>query len=252
MKKKMERNQENMANSGRNLSNKYLILIGLLGLAGAIPASASAVTVTGVSGVTSACAVGNTGTFTGSSGGILLEAPGASTAGCYVGGFSGTAGSPSPSGLNTTYIGGLSGEGTSAQLDALDTGWYAEYGAICGGTGQCTASNSSTNQSNSGDIEVLVNATGSAMNFQIFDNTGTVDPIYNTPSSSGCGANASTKTFSVAANTICIEDMSTSGSISMTIGAPTTTPEPSTFAFLLIGCAVLSGAAFARRYQSAK
>ncbi len=241
-----------MANGGRNLSNKYVLLMGLLSLVGAIPASASAITVTGVSGVTSACAVGNTGTFTGSSGGILLEAPGGSTTGCYVGGFSGTAGSPSPNGLNTTYIGGLSGEGTAAQLDSLTTGWYAEFGVICGGAGQCTASNSSTNQSNSGDIEVLVNATSSAMNFQIYDNTGTLDPIYNTPSSSGCGANASTKTFTVAANTICIEDLSTSGSISMSIGTPTTTPEPSTFAFFLIGCAVLSGAAFARRYQSAK
>lgn len=251
MRKDFECHQSDKTNGGRRLSNKYVILMGILSLAGAIPASASAITVTGVSGVAATCAVGNTGTFTISSGGILLEAPGGSTAGCYVGGFSGTAGSPSPNGTDTTYISGLSGEGTAAQLDSLTTGWYSEFGAICGGTSQCTASNASTNQNNSGDIEVLVNAGSSAVNFQIYDNNGTLDPIYNTPGAPGCGANASTSTFTVAANTICIEDMSTSGSISMTIGTPTSTPEPSTFAFLLIGCAVLSGAAFARQYRSA-
>ncbi len=221
--------------------------MGLLCLVGAIPAGATAITITGASGTASTCASGDTGTFTISAGGILLEAPGGSTAGCYVGGFSGTAGAPTPNGADTTYIGGLSGEGTAAQLGTLTTGWYAEFGVICGGTSQCTASNSSTNQNNSGDIEVLVNSGSTAVNFQIYDNNGTLDPIYNTPSAPGCGANASTSTFTVAANTICIEDMSTSGSISMTIGTPTTTPEPSSFSFLLIGCAILSATTLARR-----
>src|SRR5579884_844360 len=229
----------NFSDRGQQIGSaaKFALFAGVLCFAGALSANASTITITGTSGAAATCTAGLTGTFTiDAAGGVLLEAPNG-TGGCYVGGYSGTAASPTPNGTDTTYINitGVSTEGTAAQLFSLTTGWYAEFGVLCGGPGQCTASQNSSNNNNSGDIEILVNSGGTSKNFQIQDNTGAIDSIFNAPSASGCGANVDTKTFTVAANTICIEDLSTSVSISLTIGAPSSVPEPSSFGFMSIG-----------------
>jgi MYXO-CTERM domain-containing protein len=211
------------------------------------------VTVASVAGVTAACAASNSGTFTTfTSGGVLLEVPTASTAGCYVGNYSGTPSAPTPNGLATTFIPGLNTEGTAAGLNALTTGWYAEFGAICGGTGQCTASNDSSNSNSSGDIDVLLNSSNASQTFQVYDNVGNIDTANNT-AATGCsytgGGTGGHATFTVAANTICFEDLSTGGSIAMTIGAPSV-PEPSSVAF--VGLGVLGAAEWFRRRRKAK
>lgn len=204
------------------------------------------ITIASVAGVTSACAAGNAGTFTTfTNGGVLLEAPNAVTSGCYVGGYSGTAGAPTPNGLETTFISGLTNEGTAAQLNALGTFYYAEFGAICGGTAQCTASNSSNNGSNSGDIEVLINSTGSSQTFTIYNSGGTADGFANTPAS-GCTVTGTT--FTVAASTICFEDLSTGGSIAMT--AHIAVPEPANVG--IISLSVLGIAEWFRRRRLKK
>jgi MYXO-CTERM domain-containing protein len=189
-----------------------------------------------------------TGTFeTTSAGGVLLEVPGGSSAGCYVGGFN----SGGPTGMATTFISGLGtgggAEGTAAGLNALTTGWYAEFGTICDPTSaSCVNSNSSTNAGNNGDgnsadIEVLVNSSGSSQNFTTYDTSGNADNGANTPAP-GCSFSGST--FTVAAHTVCFEDLGTGGSIALTINSPAV-PEPKGIA--LIGLGVLGLAGFIRR-----
>jgi MYXO-CTERM domain-containing protein len=208
------------------------------------------VTINSVAGVTSACTAGSTGTFqTFTSGGILLEAPTSSTSGCYVGGYSGTAGAPTPNGTPTTFIDGTAWThptGSASQLDALTTGWYAEFGAICGGTGQCTASNSMTNSSNSGDIELFINQTGSSKTFTSYDSSGNALSNFN-PAATGCTYSGSL--FTVAAHTICFEDLGTGGSIDLTINAPAV-PEPTGVGLAALG--VLGIAGLIRRRKSVK
>jgi hypothetical protein len=201
-------------------------------------------TISQAAGVSTSCKSGLAGTFDiNSSGGIFVAAPSGSTTGCYVGALNSQAsGTPQI----TTFISGLNTEGTAAQLFALQTGWYAEYGEICGGSGQCTGANNMTNGSNSGDIEVLVNSTSTSQTFTTYDSSGNA----NTPGNNApAGCTYSGTLFTVSAHTICFEDLSTSGSIAMTINT-SPVPEPTNVAF--VGVALLAIAALISRKRQAK
>ena len=222
-------------------SKSLAIAIGVIGF-GALSANAATITLPALllssNSPYAACPAGTTGTFTyDSSGGVNLTL---GAGGCGVFGSSGSG--------DTTYISGLTGEGTAAQLFALTTGWYAESGEICNGLphpAACTASNSTTNNNTSGDIEVLINSSSTTQTFQIRDNLGNIDTAGN-PSTAPCtytlGAGGAA-TFSVGAGTICLEDLSTGGSIAFAIAVP----EPSTTSFLLMGGLLLGGVRFLRR-----
>lgn len=205
------------------------------------------ITIAAAAGTASTCKAGNTGTFeTFTDGGVLLEAPSGSTSGCYVGNYSGTPGAPTPNGAETSFISGLTGEGTATGLNSLATGYYAEFGAICGGPGQCTASNNSSNGAGSGDIDVLVNSGSTSQTFSIYNTGGTKDSAGNTAPT---GCTYSGTTFTVAADTICFEDLSTGGSIAMTIGTPAV-PEPANVGIASLG--VLGIAELLRRRRLKK
>ena len=209
--------------------------------------------VTGESGTTATCVAQNglgTAAFEWSATGAYLNAASGTSSGCFVGLLNTTTGLP-VIGSEAAYIslGGSSGEGTSASLATLATGWYAlgalsagNAGVICGGTGQCTASNSNDGGSNSGEIDMLVNRTGAPIVFTIKNAAGVQNAIANLPSASGCGAvsTGGLGTYSVAANTICFSDLSTGGSLTITVAAPSSVPEPASSALIGLGLAGVS------------
>jgi PEP-CTERM motif-containing protein len=190
--------------------------------------------------------------------GAYLNAASGTTSGCYVGSVNTVTGAVA-AGSEALYIalGGSSGEGSAADLGLLATGWYAlgffsspNGGAICGGTAQCTNSNANDGSNSSGEIDMLVNRTGAPVVFTVKNAAGIANGIANLPSASGCGAagTGSTNTYTVAANTICFSDLTTGGSISITVAAPSTVPEPASSA--LIGLGLCGVALLARRKSS--
>jgi hypothetical protein len=251
----LKNSKNRLAHITRNSSwlVKFVAIFALCSLA-AVSANATLITnanVTGQSGSAAGC-IGQIGAgnaaFEWSSTGAYLNAASGTTSGCYVGSFNSTTGAVA-AGTEALFInlGGSSGEGTSAQLATLSTGWYAlgfvsgsSVGAICGGTAQCTPSNANDGSSNSGEIDVLVNRTNAAVSFTIKNAAGTANSIANLPSAAGCGASATGgNTYTIAANTICFSDLSTGGSISMTIAAPASVPEPATSGLIGLGLAAV-------------
>jgi hypothetical protein len=220
-------------------------IAGLLCLAAA-SASATSVTVQANNGNYAACPSGTTGVLTtNSAGGIDVVFAGTDN-GCYIG-DSGVTGTPS------TYIGSLTGEGTASGLNSLSTGWYAEYGAMCDATGSCNYSSSSTNGSGSADFDVLINRTGSTMTFQIYNSSNTIDGAGNSGIAGPTGQCSYTvtsgqATFTVAANSICFENLSTGASIAIDVNTPTATPEVATM--LLVATGLFLMALVGRRMSS--
>jgi PEP-CTERM motif len=83
---------------------------------------------------------------------------------------------------------------------------------------------------------MLVNRTGVAQILTIKTPAGTALNNGNLPSASGCGASSTVAgQYTVAANTICLSELSTGGSQSMTITAPSSVPEPATSALIGLG-----------------
>jgi hypothetical protein len=193
-------------------------------------AKATSVSIVATNTAFTACPAGTAGTLTtNSSGGIVVEFLGVTT-GCYIG-DSGVTGAAS------TYIGSLTTEGSASGLNSLSTGWYAENGAMCDATGSCSTANNSTNNNTSGDFEVLINRGSSSTTFQIYNTGGTVDSAGNPGITGGCTyvVNSGAATFTVAANTICFEDLSTGASIAIDVNAPTSTPEVATMLLVATG-----------------
>ncbi len=231
----------------RNLSwlVKFVAIFGV-GVMAAVSAKATSVTttVTSDSPTTGTPCTGQVGVVGGatlewSTTGAYLNKTG-SVDGCFAGGGSPTAAT------EMLYVSlanqpGTGGEGSAAELNLLATGWYAFTGQICSGISECTASNSSTNGNNSGMIDMIVNRTSSTQTFTIYNNTGTADAIGNLPSATGCGGSGTTTgTFAVIANTVCFQDLSTGGSISFAVNAPSAVPEPATSALIGLGLAAAS------------
>ena len=230
---------------------RFFALAAVVCAATALSAKADSVynvTVTAATGVTSACTAGLTGTLDiNAGGGVFLSAPAGSTSGCYIG-ASGS--QPGGTPAITTFIGGLHSssagltptEGTAAQLNALtDHTWYAEFGEECGGTSQCVASNNSTNSSSgSADIDILINNSNASETFTVYDNTGAADTTSNGPGPSTCSSPQGTSVITVAAHTICYEDLSTGASLAVSSNAPPA-PEPASVALLGSGLVLTAG-----------
>ena len=222
---------------------KSIATFAVISVVTAVTAKAAIITnatIVGAGGTTAACAAGVVGTFEWSATGAYLNTPTNSTAGCFAGGNSGTPAFTPLINTEATFVGGFSTEGTAAGLATLATGWYAlNNGSLCGGTGQCTNSSGADTGQNSGMLSLMVNRSNAAVVFQIFNSGGTANSITNVPppAALGCTANVAAKTFTVSANTICIQDLTQSGSISVTLSAPSTVPEPTTSALMGLGLA---------------
>jgi PEP-CTERM motif-containing protein len=232
-----------LARSNRSLGwmVKSIATIAVFSVATAVTAKAGIITnatIVGAGGTTASCAAGVVGTFEWSTTGAYLNTPTNSTTGCFAGGNNGSPAFTPLINTEATFVGGFTTEGTSAGLAALATGWYAlNNGSLCGGAGQCTNSTGSDNGQNSGMLSLMVNRTNAAVVFQIYNSGGTVNSITNVPPAAalGCTADVAAKTFTVAANTICIQDLTQSGSISVTFNAPASVPEPTTSALMGLG-----------------
>ena len=180
---------------------------GFLLAVGTVCASATTVTISAVTPGSGTCAAGQTGTLvTDASGGINVNVMSGGSTTCFVG-ADGTFGNAN----DTTFIGGLNTEGTAAGLNALAQGWYAENGMICNGTSGgsplCVQANSSTDGTNSGDVDVLINRTGSSVVFTTYNTGGTANTTSNGPGPSSCSVGTGGGTgITVAANTICFLD----------------------------------------------
>jgi len=212
--------------SGSAFLTKAVALLALFGFAAVLTAKADSTTtsVTGeipISG--SLCTNGLSGTLAANGSGGVYFTTGGSSPDCYAGG---------------TSIPSYASGSFPASVFSLTSGAYAESGEICyaptSGSEQCVAS----------AFEALVNTTASSMGF----NVGTINNV--PPSPTTCSANTSTETLTVAANTICFEDLTDSGSIAFTVNAPTPvtpTPEPSSLFMLGSGLLSLAGAGIFRK-----
>lgn len=209
---------------------RFLALAAVVCAAAAFSAKADSVYSVTLSSVSSGtgCSAGQTGTLDiNSSGGLYLSLPstGPTAGSCYVGA---TGTQPPATPAIASYISGLTGELSGSSAASLSAGYVAESNVIeCIEPAVCTGSNSATNGPNSGDVDVIFNPTSSSTMTTLYQSNGTV-----------------LETYTCAANSICFEDTSTGGSITIKTSAPapTGTPEPASVALLgsgLVGVGLL-------------